>query len=233
MLSLPTAYVVRGKVMFWHVSVHPSIHPSVCPHLGGVPQPGPAGGGGTPTGGVPNHQTWPGGGGTLMGGTPPQVPPVRPGWGVPHLGYPPVRPGWGAPWWGYPTSGTSHWTWLGVPWWGYPTLGTPGRPGRGVPWQGVPWWGVPCLKYPPHWTWPGGTPPWIPPNWTWLGGVPRWGGYPTSGGTWYTAVGMPLAFTQEDFLVYLWVPSCLVKQAYHLSSYFCFTVFSDSKSYLD
>ena len=33
---LPTAYVVRGKVMFWHVSVHPS----VCPRGGGVPQPG-------------------------------------------------------------------------------------------------------------------------------------------------------------------------------------------------
>ena len=37
---LPTAYVVRGKVMFWPVSVHPS----VCPH-GGTP---PGRGGGDP-----------------------------------------------------------------------------------------------------------------------------------------------------------------------------------------
>ena len=43
---LPPAYVVRGKVMFWHVSVHQS----VCPRGGGQVQPaggsGPAGGGG-------------------------------------------------------------------------------------------------------------------------------------------------------------------------------------------
>ena len=46
----------------------------------------------------------------------------------------------------------------------------------------------------------GGTPPQVPP-----GRTPT-GGYPTSGtplsSTWYAAVGMPLAFTQEDFLVY-------------------------------
>ena len=38
---LPTAYVVRGKVMFWHVSVHPSICLST--PRGGVPEPGPGG----------------------------------------------------------------------------------------------------------------------------------------------------------------------------------------------
>ena len=54
---LPTAYVVRGKVIFWHVSVHQS----VCPHLGGgVPRPGPGGGGVPQPGGVPllGWSTW-------------------------------------------------------------------------------------------------------------------------------------------------------------------------------
>ena len=73
-LLLPTAYVVRGKVMF-----------SVCSHLGGggVPEPGPAGGGGY----LSQVQL----GDTPTGGTPPQVPPppIRPGWGVPQSGVPP------------------------------------------------------------------------------------------------------------------------------------------------
>ena len=76
----------------------------------------------------------------------------------------------------------------------------------------------PCLGELPL---PGGTPPWVPPCQTWPGGYPDGGyptlgtppsglaggypmgvgGYPTSGSTWYAAVGMPLAFTQEDFLV--------------------------------
>ena len=56
------------------------------------------------------------------------------------------------------------------------------------------WWGVPL---------PGGTPPQIPPTGSAQGGTSAWG-YPTSGNrwsTWYAAVGMPLAFTQGDFLV--------------------------------
>ena len=99
----PRTHVVRGKVMFWHVSR---------PHLGGgVPQPGPdtvvtparsrwgyppiGPGWGVPCWGYPcwgstppqvsPHQTWLGGlpcqCGTLLGGTPPKVPPVRPGQG--------------------------------------------------------------------------------------------------------------------------------------------------------
>ena len=105
---LPTAYVVRGKVMFLHASVCLSTPRGWVPWPGpgrGVPQPGPAGGypsqvqgypdGGYPTSGTP-RQTW-------LGGTPPHVPPCQtwlgvPWWGVPHLGYPPVRPGWGVPW---------------------------------------------------------------------------------------------------------------------------------------
>ena len=83
---LPPAYVVRGKVMFWHASVHPSIHPWFCLSTGGgggggrYPYPimlcnisqnamGQPGGGGTLVGG-----TLPGGvpcqGGTLLGGVP-------------------------------------------------------------------------------------------------------------------------------------------------------------------
>ena len=111
-IYLPTAYVVRGTVMF-----------SICSHLGGGLRPGTDGGGFIPArsnGGYP-CQVW-------QGGTPPHVPPVRPSqgypdWGVPHLGYPPIRPVWGVPWQGVPNGG-------------YPTLGTPlVRPGRG---GGVP-----------------------------------------------------------------------------------------------
>ena len=77
--------------MFWHVSVYPS----VCPHLWGVPWPGPAGGV------VP----WPG-----------------PAWGVPHLRYPhQTWPGGVTPAGGYPTLGTSLSDLTG----GYPSLGTP------------------------------------------------------------------------------------------------------------
>ena len=185
---------------------------SVCSHLGGgVPWPGPDGGGGTPPQ-VPLHWTWVGGtpmggtppqvplsdmaGGTLMGGTPPQVPPgqtwvggtptggtppwvppVRHGWGVPwqgvpHLGYPPVRPGWGVPR-------------QGVPHLRYHPVG----PGWGVP----PTGGYPTLGDPPH-----------PSDLAW--GVPQWEGVShlvqdNWWSTWYAAVGMPLAFTQEDFLL--------------------------------
>ena len=169
--SLPTAYVVRGKVMFWHVSVHPSIHPSFCLSTGGggVPEPGPASGGtparssqgGTPTGGGgyptlgTTHQTWPGGYPTLgvtgvsePGPASRGVPEPGPAggylcWGVPHLGYPLSDPSRGYPCWGYPTLGPPPLSDLAG---GYPTLGN------------------------------------------------RWS-------TWYVVVGMPLAFMQEDFLV--------------------------------
>ena len=105
----------------------------------GVRQPGPACRGGTPpwippaggypTSGNPPGRTWlwvP-----LQGVTHLRYPPIRPGWGVPHLGYPlsdlaggcplpedtppqvtpPIRPGWG----GTPPSGTPPpcQTWLG------------------------------------------------------------------------------------------------------------------------
>ena len=85
---LPTAYVVRGKVMFWHASVHPS----VCPHLGGLPRPGGGGGGGTPARSS---------GGGYLGQ-------VQPRWGYligwyPTLGTPPIGPGWG-----YPSMGVPH-----------------------------------------------------------------------------------------------------------------------------
>ena len=115
-LSLPTAYVVRreGNVF---TRVCPSIILSV---HGGVPWPGPAGGG------YPS-QVQVGGGGTpsvLAGGTPAR--------GVLHLGYSPSDLargipllGGGTPPWipprsdlarGYPTLGTPHQTWPG----GYP-----------------------------------------------------------------------------------------------------------------
>ena len=128
------------------MSVHPSIHQSVCPHLGGIPWPGPARGypsqvqlGGTPCWGVRGYP--------LPGGTPPWVPPIRPGWGYPVGGYPNR---------GYPTSGTPHQTWPGgVPQWGYPDRGSP-------------------PQVPPS-DLAGGTPPWVPPHQTWLGGYPDGG----------------------------------------------------------
>ena len=149
---LPTTYVVRGKVMFWHVSVHPT----VCPHLGGVPdqvqegvpQPGPSGGylcRGYPHLGYPPCQTW-------LGGTPPQVPLVGPGqWGGTPVGR-------------YPTLGTLPpcQTWPGVPVLGGTHLRYPPSDlARGYPTSGTP-------------------PPLVRPGWG--GGVPLLGWYPTSGG---------------------------------------------------
>ena len=113
---------------------------------------------------------------TPRGGTP-----ARSRWGVPLPGltgeYPhQVQAG------GVPKVGHPHQTWPGsTPSGGYPTSGPLIGPG----------WGVPHLGYPSP----------IGPGW----GVPLLGGgYPTSGNrwsTWYAAVSMPLAFTQEDFLV--------------------------------
>ena len=81
--------------------------------------------------------------------------------------------------------------------------------GRGGTRPGPASWGVPHLGYPPirpgwgvsQW---GGTPPWVPLS-DLAGGYPK-GGYPTLDNrwsTWYAAVGMPLAFTQEDFHVHM------------------------------
>ena len=84
-------------------------------------------------------------------------------------------------------------------------------PAQGTPWHGGPTWGTPHQQ---------GAPPRVPPRWQ-RGpclGYPPAGelhpGYPPAGGphlgytpltstacTCYTAGGMPLAFTQEDFLV--------------------------------
>ena len=98
--------------MFWHVSVCLSTP-------GGVPETGPGGRGTSARS-------------TQGGGTQAQVPPVRPGQGVPQWGYTtlgtPIRPGqggtlnrvppselaWGYPDGGYPTSGSPPCrTWLG------------------------------------------------------------------------------------------------------------------------
>ena len=121
---------------------------------------------------------------------------------VPKVGYPlsGVPPGlmgyprWGTPWQGYPPARSDggnlrcstppparvppSWTWLWYP----PLAG----PGRGALPQVPP---HPLHLRPPQ-TWPGGypcrgdTPPWV-----------------TDGVLYTPMVGMPLAFTQEDFLV--------------------------------
>ena len=123
---LPTAYVVRGKVMFWHVSVCRSFCLStpgggyLCQvQLGGYPD------GGYPTLSTP-CQTWWG----------------YPDWGVPHLGYPPICWTWQeVPQWGVPhLRNPPHWTWPGIPQLGgtppwVPPI-PPVRPGWGVPWWG-------------------------------------------------------------------------------------------------
>ena len=136
---LPTAYVVRGKVIFWHVSVHPSIHPSVCPHLGRR--------------GTPARSRWEG---TLARSrwgylilvpclTPPQVPPIGPGWGGgtllggTHLGYSP--------------SDLARGTLPGVPYLRYPI-----GPGQGVPYRAYPTSGIPSQIWPGS-TLQGGTLP--------------------------------------------------------------------------
>ena len=131
---LPTAYVVRGKVMF-----------SVCSHLGGGGTPARSDGG-YPCWGVP-HLGYPPvvpgrgvpqwGGYPIRGVTPPQVPPCwtggTRGGGFPHLRY------------------DLSWTWLGgtlaggrYPNGGYPISSTPPPIGHG---EGVPQQGVPTLDW--------------------------------------------------------------------------------------
>ena len=134
-------------------------------------------------------------------------------WGVPH-----PADGRG----GYPiqlvVGGTPAWTWMGG-YLGYPLAGGPhpGYPLAGGPTWGTPQQGEPHLWYPlaggPTQGTPAGGPTWgtIPPG----RGSPTWGtphrgtppGVPppppptSTACTCYTVGGMPLAFTQEDFLV--------------------------------
>ena len=160
-------------------------YPSQVWVVGGVPQPGLDGGGGVPQSGLDGGE----------GGYPSQV------WMV--EGSTPARS-----WWG----GT-----LARSWWlgGYPgqvlmvgVVPRPGLDGGGYPRYPLArsgWWGVPGV--PPYHVWMGypltgwGTPmtgwstPPTPPAMT------GWGTPPTSiASTCYAAGGMPLAFTQEDFL---------------------------------
>ena len=148
-------------------------HVSVCPHLGG---------GGYPSqvqiGGYASQVQW----GvpphrTWLGGTPPQVPPSDLAEGYPYQG------------------GTPHQTWVGgTPAGGYPISGTPLSDLAGDTLGGG---GVLHLGYPPIGPGWGGTPP------SDLGrGVPLYPPSPRNRwSTWYAALGMPLAFTQEDFRI--------------------------------
>ena len=114
--------------------------------------------------------------GLAWGGTPSQI------WGVSPLDlrWVPLDLGWGTPWtW----EGVPPQTWDGVP----PRHETGYPPGHGT-------------GYPP-WTWDR-----VPPQDMGQGTPPdlRWGTPPRQislVSTCYTAGGMPLAFTQEDFLV--------------------------------
>ena len=200
----------------------------VCPHLwsgGGVPWPGPDGGG-VPSQ-VPSDLAW---GGTRHGGTPLRPGWMYPYWGVPHLRYPcqtwlgvpllggtppwvpqselagegypsQVQPGGTPPWVTPPsTGGTPPQVPLsdlagGTPAGGYPTLGTPVRAG----WGGVPQPG-PARGYPTL-----GNPPsdlaWGYPSWGTLPRVPPSelaGGYHTSGTSHQTWLGrgMPARSSQ-------------------------------------
>ena len=153
--------------------------PSIC-----LPTPG---GGGTlaRSRGYPSQVQWggwPGWGGTPARGTPRRVPLSDLAGGT-HLGYPPLNLAGGYPCRReYRTSGTP----LSDLARGYPTSGTPRQTWQGVPLPG----GYPTLDTPP------------PPSDLIMrvalpgGGVPH-----LEWSTWYAAVGMPFAFTQEDFLV--------------------------------
>ena len=154
-----------------------------------------------------------------MGGTPSQVwgggyPISGLGWGVPHLRYrgdTSARSGYGgvprvplpdrSRWWGGTQGTPTIKTWLGYP---PPTIKT--WLGYSPPWDGVPptiktWLGYPHpgMGYPPTHPHPwDGYPPQhgtgYPPTWP----PPR---QSSIASTCYAAGGVPLAFTQEDFLV--------------------------------
>ena len=163
---LPTAYVVRGRVMF---SVCVSVH--ICGGGGGYPIPGP-GGRGYPI--------------QLMGG----LPHPRSSWvGTPS------RCRWG----GYPIQlmgGTPSQVQVG----GYPIQLMGGTP---IPGPG----GVPHPR-----SRQGGAHPGYPPAGEHLPGVPP--PPPPSRSsivcTCYAAVGMPLAFTKDHFLVSTRISKCLL-----------------------
>ena len=173
-LILPPASEGWGKVIF---SVFVSVHTSM--GRGGTPS---TDGGGYP---LPRSR-W--GGGLPQpvldrGGTPSQV----------QVGVPP-------PWEG----GTPAWTWEGVP--PLSVDGVPPNPGldgflpppplgRGYPLPGPGKGYPPCqwMGYPPIQDWMGSSPPPPPPT------VRR---QSSIASTCYGADGMPLAFMQEDFLVY-------------------------------
>ena len=113
-----------------------------------------------------------------------------------------------------------------VPNWGVPYPSQPGYPHPSIWLTGVPpssWWGTPIWPMggiSSSWWMGGGTP-----HWDWMG-VPPWGlggvlptvrtgwGYPpvriqsSRASTCYVADGLPLAFTQEDFLVTEKIISC-------------------------
>ena len=181
----------QNKRLWWqcdNISVLTRVCLSVCPHPGGrYPGQVQMGSGGTPARGVPHLRYPPS---NLASGVPLL--------GVPQIEYPPSELARGVPLpGGYPTSGIPCQTWMG----GTPATGYPIRPG-----WGYPCWGVPHLRYS-HQTWLGvpllGVPHLRYPPSDLAGGTPA-GGYPTSGNrwsTWYAAVSMPLAFTQEDIPV--------------------------------
>ena len=198
---LPPAYVVRGKVMFWHASVHLSIclstggvpishnalqHFPECHEAGGTGQVPPRGGPGTPRGGTPVR--YPRGvrepplGGVPQSGTPRgvRVPPP----GVPRSGTPPGG-GLGTPRGGTPVRYTPR-----GGFWVPPRGEVSGQvhPPRGYPGQ-VPPGGGPGTP-------PGGTPVRYPP----WGGLGTPGGYPSQvhprGGFWVPPRGRyPVRYT--------------------------------------
>ena len=101
-------------------------------------------------------------------------------------------------------------TWGGVPCQvqlgGYPGgYHAGGYPGRVPPWQGPPQEGTPLARSGRGVTLLGGTQVGYSPSQVSTGGVPCQGGYPvrTTEGVLNTAGGIPLAFTQEGFLVML------------------------------
>ena len=151
---------------------------------------------------------------------------------------------WGVPWPGGTHLRYPCWMWLGgYPDGGVPHLGYYLH----QTWPGVLRWGSTPPQVPPCQTWLGGTlmgglphlryPP-VRPGWgvypnsgypgrgyptsgtscqIWLGGQYPNGGVPHLGNTWYAIVDMPLAFMQEDFLVYGWLDTtCLFVLMNHL-----------------
>ena len=129
------------------------------------------------------------------GGTPHPltgVPPSGPDWGVPPFfptGVTPILSD-GVPLIQVPDQGGGTLTWEG---------GTPSRPGKGVPPWSRPGEGIPPPP-PPIQTWEGVPPVQVRSQDGGGGSTPNWNSIAC---TCYAAGGMPLAFTQEDFLLRL------------------------------